>query len=706
MLERILRARIKSDGLENLNDKPTMFVINHFTRAETLIVPYILYKNTSRYVRSLADQHLFHGRLGEYLRNMGVMSIREPDRDKIIIKDLVCHSSDWLIYPEGVMVKSKKIFKHGKLILSTPNHVGAPHTGAAMLALKAEVYKRRIKKALDENNIQDANKICKELNIESPNDICFEDINIMPVTISYYPLRPGQNIIKKMVKKFFKEIPKRLEEELEIEGNLFLRDSDVNIYFGAPIIASEYLQKFFLINKIAPFWRSIEKNNLLLRMNATTMTRDFMSEIYTNIQINLDHLFCSGLKYCRANTIWASDFYRSLYATAAHLRDRQEHRLHPNVVDDIVKLQTNEPHKALNDIRCLAESLEILTEKDGYLHINHLRLNMMHMFHTVRVKNPIIVIANELEPLSDVTRMIRINVNASSKTVRRKIPRLISDYDREIFINDYKKNHIPNISKPQEIGQPFFLRSHTTNIGVVLCHGLLSAPEEVRLLAEHLHEKGISVYGVRLRGHGTSPEDLSKMHWQDWHLSFLRGYAVIKACCEKIVLGGFSTGGTLALHVAASRENRISGVFAVNAPIQMKDIHAQHAGAVNICNAVLDFCKLGRHRIDYVDSMPENPDINYNRIPLNGLAQLDALMDNCWKSLPKIKSPTYLVCGDKDPIVDPASSSRILGQLSADDKVLETMPFKRHVIVRRRDSQAVFERLSSFVFSVTNDEKK
>ena len=79
-----LNVRIRTSGLDNLEDRPTLFVVNHFTRFETLVVPYVLYRHTKRQVRTLADAGLFHGYLGRYLRACGVMSTRDPARNRAI----------------------------------------------------------------------------------------------------------------------------------------------------------------------------------------------------------------------------------------------------------------------------------------------------------------------------------------------------------------------------------------------------------------------------------------------------------------------------------------------------------------------------------------------------------------------------------------------------------------------------------------------
>lgn len=56
----------------------------------------------------------------------------------------------------------------------------------------------------------------------------------------------------------------------------------------------------------------------------------------------------------------------------------------------------------------------------------------------------------------------------------------------------------------------------------------MAAPEEIRPLADYLYKNGYNVYGVRLRGHGTAPEDLAIRSWQKWYNSASRAYIIMK----------------------------------------------------------------------------------------------------------------------------------------------------------------------------------
>ena len=73
--------------------------------------------------------------------------------------------------------------------------------------------------------------------------------------------------------------------------------------------------------------------------------------------------------------------------------------------------------------------------------------------------------------------------------------------------------------------------------------------------------------GVRLAGHGTSPWDLKNRTREDWLNSVRRGYRILSAFAGQIVVVGFSTGGALAMMLAAEHPENLSGVASVSAPL-------------------------------------------------------------------------------------------------------------------------------------------
>ena len=107
---------IRLHGTEKVPDQPVLYVINHFTRMETILMPYIIKKNIKKYPISLADQSFFGGKMGDIMDKYGAISTVNPNRDAILINALLTDSNPVIIFPEGQMIKDKKIIEKGKYI--------------------------------------------------------------------------------------------------------------------------------------------------------------------------------------------------------------------------------------------------------------------------------------------------------------------------------------------------------------------------------------------------------------------------------------------------------------------------------------------------------------------------------------------------------------------------------------------------------------
>ncbi|MBK9207409.1 MAG: alpha/beta fold hydrolase [Anaerolineales bacterium] len=107
----------------------------------------------------------------------------------------------------------------------------------------------------------------------------------------------------------------------------------------------------------------------------------------------------------------------------------------------------------------------------------------------------------------------------------------------------------PALHNPQLEGGPFFWEAGP--VGVLLSHGYTATTAEVRLLAKRLHEKGYTVAGPLLAGHGTQSADLNHVSWRDWVASAEKTYEQLITRCKRIFIGGQSMGGVVALQLAS-----------------------------------------------------------------------------------------------------------------------------------------------------------
>ena len=705
LLEKFMKADIRIRGEENIPKTPILYVVNHFTRAETVLLPYIIMNATDDFPNSLADASFFKGKFGDYLNTVGALSVGDKNRNDIIVGDLITGRKNWVIFPEGAMIKTKKVIRSRHFKVHYPGREGPIHTGSAYLAILSQLYKREIESSRSRGNEENVSEYLKKFSINTVDEISSEQTVIIPTNMTYFPIRPGKNIIKALASKFMKEIPERMEEELEIEGNLLFSDSHIHVTFGRPVMVKDFLDHYYFgKNKLLSFVINYKTRLLYgddpaffkLAKLSRRLTNLFMGRIYSMVTVNMDHLFSLGLLSLKRKRTSDYLFKCRLFLVCEEIRKKQ-FNLHPSLDKPLIELVADESNKEFDNIEEFALKEEIIKKGAGAYFIDKDRLETDYEFHRVRVKNTLSVIANEIEHVKGLCKIVRKGVRSSEKKIRSKMVSYLSRLDQYIFREDYKRYYDRELSKPERIGAPFFLSTGKSRVGILLCHGYMAAPEEVRLLGDYLARFGYSVYGPRLRGHGTSPYNMADVTWEDWYDSVNRGYIVLRNACEHVVIGGFSTGGTLALLAAANKKDKIDGLFSVNAPMHLKSIKTKLVGPIHYWNELLDRFNVDEGKMEYVDNEPENPEINYTKNSIKGVRELGRLMDRCGDVLERISVPALVIQEKNDPVVDPRSASTILDNLSSKEKEFYTFEYGRHGILRRDGCEEVFIRIKEFV---------
>ncbi|SEH68246.1 carboxylesterase [Halobacillus karajensis] len=112
------------------------------------------------------------------------------------------------------------------------------------------------------------------------------------------------------------------------------------------------------------------------------------------------------------------------------------------------------------------------------------------------------------------------------------------------------------------------IRFEGNKVGILISHGFTGTTQSIKPLAEAYARGGYTVYCPRLKGHGTTPEDMETTSYQDWIASVESAYEWLLERCKKVFVVGLSMGGTLALYMA-SQYKRIAGVIPINAAIDI-----------------------------------------------------------------------------------------------------------------------------------------
>jgi len=693
------KANISLDGKENIPQGSIIFVINHFTRLETMLMPYQIFTLTNKPVWSLADYELFSGPFGNYLEKVGALSTKNPDRDRLIVKTLLTGEADWIIFPEGRMVKNKKIIEKGQFMISWAGGKRPPHTGAGTLAIRTEFYRQRLRR-LSEEKPDEAQYLMDLFQIESLEPVLNRNTFIVPVNLTYYPIRARENILSKLALRLVEDLPERLIEELMTEGSMLFSGVDIDIRFGKPIKIGDCLQN-------AAIKRDIETKERInfddqissktaMRKEAFKLMQQYMTGIYNMTTVNLDHLFASMLRFIHSKRIEEIELCRRVFLVASQIQQHSGLYLNRSLEKDQIHLLTDDRFGKVDNFIKVAEEKGNLKKTNSTLVIDQSTFSSPYEFHRARIDNPIDVIANAVEPLTELQRTLRRLAYLPNFWIRKKVAGFLISQDIEEYESDYHKFFIQEESKPIDVGRPFLVRGKSKNVGVLLSHGYMAAPREVENLARYLGSIGFWVYVPRLKGHGTSPDDLATRSYQDWMVSIDRGYAIISSICKRVVVGGFSTGAGLALDLTA-RVKEVAGVFSVAAPMTLKDFSSRFAPAVDMWNRIMDKAHGVGPKMEFVENKPENPHINYLRNPVSGVREIQRLMDDLEPKLPDLNMPAFIVQSLRDPVVDPKGSRKIFELLGTEDKEYRLFNFDRHGILLGAGAQRVHKAIGEFI---------
>jgi esterase/lipase len=537
-------------------------------------------------------------------------------------------------------------------------------------------------------------------NIDALEPVLERSTHILPVNVTYYPVRARENILTGIARRLVDDLPDRLLEELMTEGSMLLSGVDVDVWFGAPIAVGESLQRVAISRDIcSPAHVGFDDpiaSRTAMRREALALMNRYMSAIYSMTTVNHDHLFASLLRLTPFARINRADLCRRVFLLAESLHETKALHLHRELAKDQIHLLAGDPHGIVRDFVALALEKGNLRQRDGHYEKDRKSFTSPYRFHRARIENPIDVMANAVVPLREFQRRARRLAWLPEFWVRRKLrERLLKEALKE-FEADYRRFHIPDESKPTEVGRPFLVPGRQKDLGVVLCHGYMAAPLEVRGLADFLGRMGYWVYAPRLRGHGTSPEDLASRSYQDWVNSVDRAYAIMSSICRRVAVGGFSTGAGLALNLAARIEN-LGGVFAVSAPMRLRDFNARFAPAVDAWNRFMGMAGRSGAKMEFVENRPEHPHINYLRNPISGVREIERLMDDLEPRLEGIEIPALVVQSSEDPVVDPRGSEKIFRLLGSRDKKYVALSFSRHGILLGERAETVYRTISDFL---------
>ena len=237
--------------------------------------------------------------------------------------------------------------------------------------------------------------------------------------------------------------------------------------------------------------------------------------------------------------------------------------------------------------------------------------------------------------------------------------------------------------------EPFFFEGN--DIGCLVSHGFTGTTQSMRFLGELLaQEGGFTVLGPRLRGHGTSPEDMAKATAEDWVRDLEDAMNTLRERCSKIFITGLSMGGTLSLYMPAMYPDVFCGTIPINAAVFLDSPDlASLAFAPNLPETVPGIGS---------DIKKEGVvELAYPATPVPAIRQLYGLMAVTRELLPRITCPTLVFQSTEDHVVVPKNGAYILEHISSEDKRFFWMEHSYHVATLDNDKEFIASETVKFI---------
>lgn len=250
-------------------------------------------------------------------------------------------------------------------------------------------------------------------------------------------------------------------------------------------------------------------------------------------------------------------------------------------------------------------------------------------------------------------------------------------------------SHAQNAQDARLAGEPFLIQRGPQ--GVLLVHGFMGYPAELRPLGDELANKGFTVSGVLLARHGGHPERVAGTRWNEWAASVDEAYKELAQCCESVSLVGYSLGGLLALHLASRRP--VAAFVTLAAALQLQG--GWPLRTLPVARYVMPWFYPMRNA-DWNDPQLREQlsarmgEINWDdpqtvaqlqrgiRIPTGAIYELVRLGRRVRRELPRITAPALVMQGRLDQTVRPISAEHIMSGLGSTDKQLAYFEHSGH----------------------------
>ena len=224
-------------------------------------------------------------------------------------------------------------------------------------------------------------------------------------------------------------------------------------------------------------------------------------------------------------------------------------------------------------------------------------------------------------------------------------------------------------------------------VGALLIHGYTGSVAETRPMGEYLAERGLTVECPLLAGHGSHPEDLNRIRWQDWAGALAAALEDLQSRCEVVFVGGLSTGALLTLWLGAEHP-RVAGLIPMSPAVKVRNRMMPLALGLRYLLKYSPFGAVGDD--DLGDPEALHRIWCYDQVPLWGAGEVYLLMQQVRQVLPTIRQPLLIFQGLRDAQVPPEAAQMVYDVTASEDKTLVWLEHSGHNLLVDGERESVW----------------
>jgi esterase/lipase len=201
---------------------------------------------------------------------------------------------------------------------------------------------------------------------------------------------------------------------------------------------------------------------------------------------------------------------------------------------------------------------------------------------------------------------------------------------------------------------------------VILIHGFLANPNEMREVSKALQQSGFKIYSGLIPGFGATAKIANQFDHSDWINWTENEIDRAKKCFSKIHLVGFSTGATL-IHDYVSthpKDNSIASITMISTYFRTHRLLQAILRGVKWSGAKeVKIDKLMHYLpVSDVQVIIDNPQTYMQTVPVKSLFQVVKLgkINKKRKLKEKLEVPALAIISEEDMVAEPDSAERVL----------------------------------------------